>query len=124
MAGVSASSATGARCSAMHAHTQAEQTPDDHRSALTRYQGHQYHGVRRSDGHPARLPARSSEPACLDRHVKPVVSAAMERAVWSRERLSRHPSMCFETFPFPEPSEEQREAIGAAAAELDRLREG
>ena len=30
----------------------------------------------------------------------------------------------FETFPFPRPTEERREAIGAAAAELNRLREG
>ena len=34
------------------------------------------------------------------------------------------PTTCFETFPFPEPTEEQREAIGAAAAELNELREG
>ena len=34
------------------------------------------------------------------------------------------PTTCFETFPFPRPTEEQREAIGAAAAELNRLREG
>ena len=33
-------------------------------------------------------------------------------------------SACFETFPFPRPTEEQREAIGAAAAELNSLREG
>ena len=33
-------------------------------------------------------------------------------------------SVCFETFPFPRPTEEQREAIGAAAAELNSLREG
>ena len=33
-------------------------------------------------------------------------------------------STCFETFPFPRPTEEQREAIGAAAAELYQLREG
>ena len=33
-------------------------------------------------------------------------------------------SSCFETFPFPRPTEEQREAIGAAAAELNTLREG
>ena len=33
-------------------------------------------------------------------------------------------STCFETFPFPRPTDEQREAIGAAAAELDRLRQG
>ena len=34
------------------------------------------------------------------------------------------PTTCFETFPFPRPTEEQREAIGAAAAELNSLREG
>ena len=32
-------------------------------------------------------------------------------------------STCFETFPFPHPTGEQREAIAAAAAELNRLRE-
>jgi type II restriction/modification system DNA methylase subunit YeeA len=32
------------------------------------------------------------------------------------------PTTCFETFPFPEPSEEQREAIAGAAKELDELR--
>ena len=31
---------------------------------------------------------------------------------------------CFETFPFPRPTEEQREAIGAIAAELNSMREG
>ena len=34
------------------------------------------------------------------------------------------PTTCFETFPFPRPTEEQREAIGVAAAELSALREG
>ena len=34
------------------------------------------------------------------------------------------PTTCFETFPFPHPTDEQREAIGAIAAELDRLRAG
>ena len=34
------------------------------------------------------------------------------------------PTTCFETFTFPRPTEEQREAIGAAAEELNRLREG
>ena len=34
------------------------------------------------------------------------------------------PTTCFETFPFPRPNEEQWEAIGAAAAELNSLREG
>ena len=33
-------------------------------------------------------------------------------------------STCFETFPFPEPDEEQREAIARAAARLNELREG
>ena len=32
-------------------------------------------------------------------------------------------STCFETFPFPRPTNAQREAIAAAAAELNRLRE-
>ena len=34
------------------------------------------------------------------------------------------PTTCFETFPFPQPTGEQREAIANAAAELNRLREG
>ena len=34
------------------------------------------------------------------------------------------PTTCFETFPFPEPTDEQREAIAGAAKELDKLREG
>ena len=34
------------------------------------------------------------------------------------------PTTCFETFPFPRPAEEQREAVGAAAAELNSRREG
>ena len=34
------------------------------------------------------------------------------------------PTTCFETFPFPEPTEGQREAISEAARELDKLREG
>ena len=33
------------------------------------------------------------------------------------------PTTCFETFPFPEPSDEQRAAIATAAYELNRLRE-
>jgi hypothetical protein len=33
-----------------------------------------------------------------------------------------NPTTCFETFPFPEPSEAQKAAIGAAAKELDALR--
>ncbi len=34
------------------------------------------------------------------------------------------PTTCFETFPFPEPTEEQQEAIVEAAKELNLLREG
>lgn len=34
------------------------------------------------------------------------------------------PTTCFETFPFPHPTDAQRDAIAAAAAELNRLREG
>jgi type II restriction/modification system DNA methylase subunit YeeA len=34
------------------------------------------------------------------------------------------PTTCFETFPFPRPTDEQREAISAAARELVRLRDG
>jgi hypothetical protein len=34
------------------------------------------------------------------------------------------PTTCFETFPFPRPSDDQREAIAAAARELVRLRDG
>ena len=33
-------------------------------------------------------------------------------------------STCFETFPFPEPTEEQRDAISEAAREMNKLREG
>ena len=33
------------------------------------------------------------------------------------------PTTCFETFPFPEPTDAQRESIATAAAELNRLRE-
>ena len=33
------------------------------------------------------------------------------------------PTTCFETFPFPEPNDAQREAIAGAARELDQLRE-
>ena len=39
------------------------------------------------------------------------------------DRPTYTPTTCFETFPFPRPTEEQQEAIGAAAAELNSLRE-
>ena len=34
------------------------------------------------------------------------------------------PTTCFETFPFPQPTSEQREAIAEAARNLNELREG
>jgi len=34
------------------------------------------------------------------------------------------PTSCFETFPFPRPTDEERDAIGTAARELVRLRDG
>ena len=34
------------------------------------------------------------------------------------------PTTCFETFPFPDPAKEQSEAIGDAARQLNRLRDG
>ncbi len=34
------------------------------------------------------------------------------------------PTTCFETFPFPRPTDPQRAAIAAAARDLDRLRIG
>jgi hypothetical protein len=36
--------------------------------------------------------------------------------------VNYNPSSCFETFPFPEPTPEQREAIAEAARVLDTLR--
>ena len=47
---------------------------------------------------------------------------AMGTQLESRPRYT--PTTCFETFPFPEPSEDQREAIAEAAARLNELREG
>ena len=46
---------------------------------------------------------------------------AMGTQLESRPRYT--PTTCFETFPFPHPTDEQRAAIAAAAAELNRLRE-
>ncbi|MEX2186952.1 MAG: DNA methyltransferase [Pirellulales bacterium] len=47
----------------------------------------------------------------------------MGTQVRERESGFRYtPTTCFETFPFPEPTDEQRAAIGEAARELDRLR--
>ena len=51
-----------------------------------------------------------------------VWSLAMGTQLETRPRYT--PTTCFETFPFPHPTDAQREAIAAAAAELNRLREG
>ena len=40
-----------------------------------------------------------------------------------QNRLRYNPTTCFEMFPFPEPTDEQRETISTAAYELNRLRE-
>ena len=50
---------------------------------------------------------------------------AMGTQLREAESGSRYtPTTCFETFAFPEPGEEQREAIAKAARELNDLREG
>jgi hypothetical protein len=47
----------------------------------------------------------------------------MGTQVRERESGFRYtPTTCFETFPFPQPTQEQRAAIAEAANELDRLR--
>ncbi len=51
-----------------------------------------------------------------------VWSLAMGTQLETRPRYT--PTTCFETFPFPHPTDAQRDAVAAAAAELDRLREG
>ena len=52
-------------------------------------------------------------------------AAAMGTQLREAESGMRYtPTTCFETFPFPYPTEEQREAIGAAAAELNRTAGG
>ena len=54
-----------------------------------------------------------------------VWARAMGTQVRERESGFRYtPTTCFETFPFPRPTDEQREAIAEAARELNRLREG
>ena len=58
----------------------------------------------------------------LHSHFHEVWSLAMGTQLETRPRYT--PTTCFETFPFPQPTDEQREAIGAAAAELNRMREG
>ena len=58
----------------------------------------------------------------LQSRVHEVWALQMGSQLESRPRYT--PTTCFETFPFPEPSPEGREAVAAAARELDRLRQG
>ena len=51
-----------------------------------------------------------------------VWALAMGTQLESRPRYT--PTTCFETFPFPEPDGDQREAVAIAAARLNELREG
>ena len=51
-----------------------------------------------------------------------VWALAMGTHLESRPRYT--PTTCFETFPFPEPTDAQRAAISAAAVRLNELREG
>jgi len=58
-------------------------------------------------------------------HSRPheVWARSLGTQVRERESGFRYtPTTCFETFPFPEPSDRQREAIAEAARELDQLR--
>ena len=58
----------------------------------------------------------------LQSRVHMLWASAMGTQLETRPRYT--PTTCFETFPFPHPTDAQREAIAAAAAELNRLREG
>ena len=48
---------------------------------------------------------------------------ALDKGTQLESRPRYTPTTCFETFPFPQPTDEQRAAIAAAAVELNRLRE-
>ena len=58
----------------------------------------------------------------LHSRIHEVWALAMGTQLEDRPRYT--PTTCFETFPFPEPTDEQREAIAGAARELDKLRQG
>lgn len=49
---------------------------------------------------------------------------ALEQGTQLESRPRYTPTTCFETFPLPDPSPQQKEAIARAAKELDSLREG
>ena len=56
----------------------------------------------------------------LHSHIHGVWAQTMGTQLESRPRYT--PTTCFQTFPFPEATEEQREAIAAAASALHELR--
>ena len=58
----------------------------------------------------------------LHSRIHEVWSLEMGTQLETRPRYT--PTTCFETFPFPEPTDAQRETVAEAAGELDRLREG
>jgi hypothetical protein len=59
----------------------------------------------------------------LHSRVHEVWARSQGTQVRERESGFRYtPTTCFETFPFPKPTDEQRDAIAEAAQELDRLR--
>jgi type II restriction/modification system DNA methylase subunit YeeA len=59
----------------------------------------------------------------LHSRVHEVWARSQGTQVRERESGFRYtPTTCFETFPFPEPTDDQRAAVAAAAKELDRLR--
>jgi hypothetical protein len=58
----------------------------------------------------------------LQSRVHTVWAGRMGTQLESRPRYT--PTTCFETFPFPRPTEAQRAAIAVAAATLDHLRQG
>ena len=61
----------------------------------------------------------------LQSRVHTTWAARMGTQLREAESGSRYtPTTCFETFPFPRPTDAQRGAIADAAANLDRLREG
>jgi hypothetical protein len=58
----------------------------------------------------------------LHSRAQQVWALALGTQLESRPRYT--PTTCFETFPFPQPTPQQKAAIAAAAEELNRLREG
>jgi len=57
-------------------------------------------------------------------HSRPHELWALAQGTQLETRPRYTPTTCFETFPFPRPTDGQRDAIGAAARDLARLRDG